>query len=70
MAVVVIPLPDGYRAIPELLRPLHPPLFDCEGSPSLEDVRLALALIAALDAESRAWYAAAQARLDALLADA
>ncbi len=61
--VSVQPLPTFYRQNnirPELWRG-PPPLFD--GGPTHDDMVLALALIEALDDDSRSWYGAAEARL-------
>jgi hypothetical protein len=52
--VTIKPLPAAYREIPERLRPRHPPIFD--GEPTPEDIELARALFAELDAESQKWY--------------
>jgi hypothetical protein len=52
--VTIKPMPAAYREIPERLRPGHPPIFD--GDPTPEDVELAQALFAELDAESQRWY--------------
>lgn len=54
MGVHVKPLPMAFRKIPKRLWPNPPPLFDDDPTP--EERREAEALIAALDAESRAWY--------------
>ena len=60
-------LSASYRAISPRLRPKHPPLFDTDWPPTRADAQLALALIEALDDESREWYAASAARLRAFL---
>lgn len=52
--VNIRPLPAAYRAIPERLRPQHPPIFD--DNPTPEDIELARALWEELDPESQRWY--------------
>ena len=62
------PMPEAIRAIPKRWRPRHPPIFDCNDGPiSREDAELAIALIEALDDESREWYANSLDRLRAIL---
>lgn len=64
--VIVEPLPLWARQLPRRLRPVHPPIFD--GEPTPTDAALALALIDELDDESRRWYGEALvARLRAML---
>jgi hypothetical protein len=65
--VNVRPLPNGYLKTPAKWRPMPAPIFD--GEPSREDLELALALIEALDDESRAWYVRSESRIRALLAN-
>ena len=52
--VNVMPMPAWARKLPARLRPVHPPVFDSDARP--EDVALARALFAELDAESQNWY--------------
>jgi hypothetical protein len=45
------------RSIPQKWRPHHPPIFELgTGPPTRTDYELAIALIDALDDESRTWY--------------
>jgi hypothetical protein len=60
--VNIQPLADWMRRTK--CRPCHPPIFG-NGEPTAADVSLALALIEALDAESREWYAQSAKRLRA-----
>jgi len=61
MGVNVVPLPRWARELPARWRVCHPPVFD--GDPTPEEIALALALIDALDPESRHWYGGADPRL-------
>lgn len=66
-AVNVNPMPNWCRSTK--YRQCPPPLFT-DGSPTRDELELALALIAELDPESRNWYGAElqdrlRARLDA-----
>jgi hypothetical protein len=68
MTVRIEPLPAWARATK--VRPMHPPVFEGE-DPTPDDIALAIDLIEALDADSRAWYGEAlvqrlRARLDDL----
>lgn len=65
--VNVHPMPESYRPF-KRFRPMPPPVFP-DGAPSAADVRLALELIEALDAESRAWYAITERSLRQCLAE-
>lgn len=55
MTVHIQPMPAAYRSI-KRFRPNPPPIFP-DGPPSPEDIAEAQALFAALDPESRDWYA-------------
>jgi hypothetical protein len=70
MAVHIHPLPPSFRTTSKRLRPQHPPVFDDPWPPSRADAKLAIALIEALDPESRDWYASSLERLCAFLANA
>jgi len=58
MPVVIKPLPEWCKKVPEKYRPVHPPIFlNCgEGGPTPEDIELARELFALLDEESKEWY--------------
>jgi hypothetical protein len=53
MTVRIEPLPTWVRTTK--FKPLHPPVFEAD-DPTPDDIALALALFAELDAESLAWY--------------
>jgi hypothetical protein len=57
MSVIILPMPESYRKIPENFRPQHPPIFiECGDSPSQDDIELARELFRILDDESKIWY--------------
>jgi len=61
--VCVEPLPEWTLKFSRRLRPMPRPIFEGPGTPTTEDVELALALIANLDPESRVWYRSAEEAL-------
>lgn len=75
MKIVITPMPEKYRDIPKIFRPMHPPISffqDCgPGEPTKEDCQIALEIFDALDPESRDWWggesrrASLQKRIDA-----
>jgi len=63
VTVSVEPLPASLLKFSRRLRPMHRPVFEGDGSPTMADVELALALICELNPESRQWYSATEALL-------